>query len=179
MIARLDVLQLLLKRGHSKLVRKNEHLLRSDEVCKRIYFIKSGVVRHYVLDHKSTEKTIRLSQENDFFYSSIVSHFTGDPSYISCQALTDTTLLYWEKCELDTLMEQHPEVAAFRNQQLISFIIEKHEKELSLIVNDSASRLEAFNRERISLFNRVPHRILASYLNISPETLSRLRSVIS
>ncbi len=175
----MDVLQLLQNQGHSKLVRKNDHLLRSDEICERIYLIRSGVVHHYVLDHKSRERTIRLSKEGDFFFSSIVSHFTGDPTYICCQALTDATLLYWEKSDLDILALKHPEIGEFRNKQLIKFIIEKHQKELSFIVNDSATRLEEFNKSNISLFNRIPHRILASYLNISPETLSRLRSTIS
>ena len=133
------------------------------------------MVRHYVITPEGQEKTIRLSRENDFFYGSIVSYYNDEPSYIYCQCLTPCEFLYWEKHPVEALFEQYPALAAFRNQQHLNFILEKHRKEISLLTKNAWQRYQEFCRDHLDLFNRIPHHIIASYLDITPETLSRLR----
>lgn len=132
-------------------------------------------MRHYVLDENGNEKTIRLSKEDDFFYSSVVSYFKNEPSYIICEALTDVDLLVWKKNVIDGLAETDKQIEKFRYQKLTDFIVEKHNKELSLISHSAERRFKDFLEENETLFNRIPHYIIASYLNITPEMLSRLR----
>ena len=156
--------------------KKKEHILRYGEVSRNVYFVVEGVVRHYVIDYLGNEKTIRLSQENDFFYSSNISYWKGDASYINCQALLNTRLLSWTKHQLDHLSSIEPAFVLFESNKLREFIMEKHKKEISSITKNAEERLLEFSETNIDLFNRIPNHIIASYLDMTPETLSRLRA---
>jgi len=169
-------LENFLKSGHEIDFKKNEHLLKQGEISRNVYFVVQGVIRHYVIDFLGNEKTIRISQENDFFYSSNISFWKGDASYINCQALLNARLLYWTKDELDDLSSDQPGFILFENNKLKDFVIEKHKKEISRITKNAKERLIEFNETNINLFNRIPHHIIASYLDMTPETLSRLRA---
>lgn len=171
-----DIRSLFLSQGTPGRFGKKDFLIRQGEHADKVYFIKKGVVRHYLNTSDGHEKTIRLSQENDFFYSSIVSYYTNEPSYIYCQCLTACELLWWEKSQLEELFGQNEALAEFRNQQHLRFILEKHRKEIGLLTMNAEERFREFCRERMKLFNRIPHHIIASFLDITPETLSRLRS---
>ena len=155
---------------------KNEYILRQGEISDKVFFVQDGVVRHFVLDLDGNEKTIRISKENDFFYSSNISYWTGEPSYINCQVLLPTKLLYWTKETLENLSKRQPEFIAFECEKLKNFAIEKHKKEISRLTKNVTDRLQEFNKTNISLFNRIPHHIIASYLDMTPETLSRERA---
>jgi len=174
-----EALQTLLSTGTLKHFKKKDHLITYGETSNKVYYIKNGVTRHYVITPEGNEKTIRISKEHDFFYSSIVSYYTREPSYIYCQCLTPCDLVIWEKNEFEPLFESSPELAAFKNKQLINFILEKHKKEVSLLTKNAEDRFIEFCDESLELFNRIPHHIIASYIDVTPETLSRLRSMKS
>ena len=169
------LIQDFLKSGKNETFKKNEHLLLQGEISRRVYFLVEGVVRHYVIDNQGNEKTIRLSKENDFFYSSNISFFNGEASYINCQALTPTKLLFWTSEEINEL-SFNPDFIVFENKKLKEFIIEKHKKEIFSLIKSADERLLEFYESDKSLFNRIPHKIIASYLDMAPETLSRLRA---
>ncbi|RED49459.1 Crp/Fnr family transcriptional regulator [Seonamhaeicola aphaedonensis] len=171
-----DPFNFLLKSGTSKNFEKKEFLIKQGEKSNKVFFIKEGVTRHYVITPDGHEKTIRISKEHDFFYSSIISYFKNESSYIFCQCLTDCKLVIWNRNHIEDLFSQFPEIASFKNQQLINFILEKHEKEISLLTQNAEDRYLEFCDKNLELFNRIPHHIIASYLDITPETLSRLRS---
>ncbi|WP_455169421.1 Crp/Fnr family transcriptional regulator [Aegicerativicinus sediminis] len=155
---------------------KNEYILRQGEISDKVFFVQEGVVRHFVIDLDGNEKTIRISKENDFFYSSNISYWTGESSYINCQVLLPSKLLFWTKETLENLSKTHPGFIAFECGKLKSFAIEKHKKEISRLTKNATDRLKEFNSTHISLFNRIPHHIIASYLDMTPETLSRERA---
>ena len=171
----IDIFKILIENGKESDTKRRKFILEAGQISKKVYFIKKGVVRHYVIDRKGNKNTIRISKENDFFYSSIISFFTDEVTYIYCQALTDVELVFWDREQLDMLSKKHPEINNFRNQKLIDFILEKHKKEMSLLTKEAKDRLIEFNKDHKELFNRIPQHIIASYLNITPETLSRLR----
>lgn len=167
----------LLKLGTKTSFNKNEYILRQGQISNKVYFVVNGFVRHFVIDKEGNEKTIRLTQENGFFYSSNISFYLGEPSYINCQVLEKTELIYWTSSQLENLRNENSGFLQFENQQLITFIIEKHKKEISRLTKTAKERFVEFNETKAGFFNRIPHHIIASYLDMTPETLSRLRSV--
>lgn len=170
-----NIFKILINNGKEISLKKRTFILEAGQISTKVYFIKKGVVRHYIIDSNGNKKTIKISKENDFFYCSIISFFTDEATYIYCQTLTEVELVFWDREKLDILSRKYPEINTFRNQKLIDFIVQKHKKELSLLANGARERIEEFNVDHKELFNRIPHHIIASYLNISPETLSRLR----
>ena len=171
-----EELNLLLSEGSLKHYNRKDHLIKEGGVSDKVFYIKNGVTRHYVITPEGNEKTIRISKENDFFYSSIVSYFKQDPSYIYCQCLTDCDLFFWKSSQIESLFVHNTNLGSFKNQLLINFILEKHKKEISLLTKNAEDRYIEFCNDSLQLFNRIPHHIIASYLDITPETLSRLRS---
>ncbi|MEP1150769.1 MAG: Crp/Fnr family transcriptional regulator [Balneola sp.] len=169
------VLDKLIKYGDELNLKKKSSILNFGEISNHMYFLVQGVVRHYIIDQNGNEKTIRISVENDFFYSSVVSFFRNEPSYISCEALTKVYLIKWNKKSLDRLMETDKKFETFRYQKLTEFILEKHQKEITLISDSAEKRFLKFCNTHGELFNRIPHYVIASYLNMTPEMLSRLR----
>jgi CRP-like cAMP-binding protein len=165
-----------LKSGTPITFKKGELILRQGQVSHRVYFVVEGFVRHFVIDTDGNEKTIRLSPENQFFYSSNISYYYGESSYINCQTLEESKCLYWEKRDLDNLKANNFDFLKFENMKLIDFIVEKHRKEIDRITLTAKERLLKFNEESQWYFNRIPHHIIASYLDMTPETLSRLRA---
>ena len=136
-----ESLQLLLSNGSKQHYPKKHYLIEAGQISKKVFFVKQGVIRHYVITQEGHEKTIRLSKENDFFYSSIVSYFTHEPSYIYCQCLTESELLYWHSDEIEQLFAHNPELGKIRNQQLMNFILEKHKKEISLLTQSAKNEI--------------------------------------
>lgn len=168
----------LLQLGSKISYKKKDYILRQGQFSNKVYFVLNGFVRHFVIDKDGNEKTIRLTTENDFFYSSNVSFYLEEPSYINCQVLENTELIYWTSKQLNELRNSNSGFLEFENKQLINFIIEKHKKEISRLTKTAKDRFVEFNKERESYFNRIPHHIIASYLDMTPETLSRLRADI-
>ena len=171
-----ETLDLLLSKGTVKHFKKKHYLIEEGQVSKKVFFVMHGVVRHYLITHDGNEKTIRLSKENDFFYSSIVSYFKNEPSYIFCQCLTNAELIYWNSDEIEKLFVDDPKLGDLKNKLLMNFILEKHRKEIALLTQSAEARYKEFFDANMGLFNRIPHHIIASYLDIAPETLSRLRA---
>lgn len=170
-----SVLNKLIEYSETTVLKKKSLLVGLGDFSNQVYLLKKGVIRHYVLDQEGNEKTIRLSKEGDFFYSSIVSFFRSEPSYIICEALTEVDLIVWKKQVIDELAKVDRNIEQFRYQKLTEFIVEKHKRELSLISHSAEKRFKDFLEENGVLFNQIPHYIIASYLNITPEMLSRLR----
>jgi len=171
-----NILALFLSKGTLVDCRRKQFLIEQGAVCDKVYYVQEGVTRHFVITQEGQEKTIRISKENDFFYTSIVSYYRNEPSYIYCQCLTDCRLIFWERNQLEGLFTEYPDLGEFRNQQHINFILEKHKKEISLLTRNATERFNDFCLDNGALFNRIPHHIIASYLDVTPETLSRLRS---
>ena len=155
---------------------KHDYILRLGAVSSKVYYVKKGIVRHYLIDNDGKDKTIRLSKEGDLFYSSNISFWRQEPSYVNCQTLTDCDLMYWTKSQLDDLSKVNKDFVLFELSKLKDFIIEKHKKEISRLTKNARERLVEFNEFKLELFNRIPHHIIASYLDMTPETLSRLRA---
>ena len=122
------LLEVLIAQGEEVNFSANHFILRSGNVSDEVYFLKEGVVRHFVVDRFEKEKTIRISTENSFFYTSIISYYTGEPTYINCETLTECKLVKWHKNHLEKLFAESRELNLFRYQQLTKFIIEKHSK---------------------------------------------------
>lgn len=169
-------IEAFLNTGKPVSFRKNKYILKQGELSNKVYYVVNGFVRHFVIDKDGNEKTIRLTIENGFFYSSNISFYLGEPSYINCQVLENTNLIYWTSKQLDKLRNCDSGFIEFESKQLITFIIEKHKKEISRLTKTAKERLGEFNQNKIAFFNRIPHHIIASFLDMTPETLSRLRA---
>lgn len=139
------------------------------------YIVIDGICRSYITDYEGNEATL------SFFLSGNVippnqTRTINNKSFFNIQALTHTNIAFFSRDEFAQLMMQNKEIEKWgmsvSNQELKN----KVEKELDLITLPAKDRLIKFREKFPMLENLIPHPYIASYLGISPVSLSRLRS---
>ena len=157
-----------------KRFRKRQYLLQAGEVCKYSAFIVKGAMRQYSVDEKGNEHVVRLSIEN--WWAADRESFTMlTPSIYNIDAWEDTDALLVTYADFAGMINKIPALS-----ELIRKLDENHAFALQKRVNASISlsaekRYEDFAKQYPEFIQRFPQHIIASYLGITKETLSRIR----
>jgi CRP-like cAMP-binding protein len=164
--------------GKEKQVKANDFFLRIDETPKCIAFVVSGLFRYVYINEKGDEFTKGIIAENSFI-SSYSAMILGKPSYFSIEAIEDSKILEISWKDFMQLLDQD----IFWVKFLLKFIergyMIKEKRERDLLLLDAETRYKNFLLEFPGMDQRIKQGIIASYLGIKPETLSRIRSKIS
>jgi CRP-like cAMP-binding protein len=158
-------------------LKKHEILLSEGDPSRRMFFVVKGCLRVFFIKEDGTEVTRRIVFENNFS-TTLVGFITRQPSLEYTQALEPTTLLYITRDEFYALLERIPNWEKFYRQYLEYAYVSNTNRLMSFITQDATERYRQLLQENPEIVRRLPNRIVASYLNISPETLSRLKSRI-
>lgn len=156
-------------------VGKRKYILKQGRTCCNIYFVKNGLLRcYYIKDDKEINSW--FMKEGDVIIS-VESFFNQLPSHENIQALEDSILYYIEYNELQYLYHNHPEFN-FVGRKLVEKYYQLSEKRLlSLRMQKAAQRYRFVMDNFPQIIQRVPSKYIASYLGITEETLSRIRSM--
>lgn len=157
-----------------KKLRKRQYFLEEGEVCKYLGFILKGAMRQYSIDPKGTEHILRLSIEN-WWAGDRESFTTQTPSRYYIDAWEDTDLLLVNKDAFTQKLLSIPAIS-----EMTRVLDEKHAFALLNRVNASISlsaeqRLADLENTYPEFLQRFPQHLIASYLGITKETLSRIR----
>jgi CRP-like cAMP-binding protein len=158
-----------------KKVAKNEFLLQEGEVCKFNYFIVKGSLRLYKIDPKGEELIRYFALENKFV-SNLTSFITGSPSEEFIQANEKTELLYIPKAIFLDLVESLPAINRVYRNMLENAYITSQKRIYNFQGLSAVDRLRWLLQEYPGILTRIPSRMVASYLGITPFTLSRIKS---
>jgi CRP/FNR family transcriptional regulator, anaerobic regulatory protein len=161
-----------------KHLKRNEFLLRHGEVNKHIAFVVKGCLRQYTVDAKGKEHIVQFAPEN-WWISDIESFTTGRPSTYFIDAIEESDVLLIDNTSRERLMEEVPSVALFF-QKLISNRQAVTQKRIAISMSAGAEeRYLNFIETYRSLALRIPQHMIASYLGITPESLSRIRKQVA
>lgn len=152
---------------------RNEYLKFSGSVDTNLYFVSSGTLRIYVVDDEE-EKTIRFAYRNEFI-ASLDSFITEKPSDLFIQAIKKTELKVIGKGRFMELVKSNEENLELWHQILGGLIFQQMERERDLLTSSPAERYSRVLERSPRLFQEIPNRYIASYLRMTPETLSRLK----
>ncbi len=161
---------------YTKTVPKGHILLRKGENSSKGYFVKKGCLRSYSIDEKGKEHIFMFAPEG-WLASDIANQFRSIPSDLFIDALEDS--------EVEVLDIRAAEAAGFDVRQLFGVgngteklvnRIAVLQKRIIMLMSASAwERYEHFLETYPNIVQRVPQRMIASYLGITPEALSKLR----
>lgn len=155
-------------------VRKDEILLAEGEASKRMYFVKNGCLRIYFLQADGAEATRYLAFENNFA-TGLTGFISQQPSQENIQALEKTEVLYIAREDFYTLLDQIPEWEKFYRSYLEGAYVTNTKRLMSFITMDATKRYQSLIAEHPTILQRLSNRMVANYLGISQEALSRLK----
>jgi CRP-like cAMP-binding protein len=169
-----DLVNYLMQNLQGEVFKKKKMLLEKGRVCRNIFFIEKGLIRcFYLLNEK--EVSSWFMKEGDVIIS-VESFFKQVPSYESIQALEDCSVYY---INYDQLMYAYMNFVEFNfvGRMLTEKYYTLCEQRLySLRMHKAAERYNDLMQNDPEIIRRVPSKYIASYLGISLETLSRVKS---
>jgi CRP-like cAMP-binding protein len=148
-------------------------LLREGEVAETMYIVKSGCLRLW-FNNDGKDVTFQFFFENQPV-SSLESFLSGEPSLFSLESLDPTRMVAIGRRDWDTLCEQIPRVRELFTGFLVKRLTDYGHLFLSRIKDPPERRYETLLREHPEIVQRVPQHYIASYLGITPVSLSRIR----
>lgn len=163
--------------SQAKTYQKGEYLLRSGEFCPHIFFIEKGLLKQYLIDEKGKEYILGFAPEN-WFMSDRQSLFFNEPSPYFIQALENTEVILFNDQLFKEIEKKFPNFRDF-NIRLLHQHISTLQNRISMLLSLSAEdRYLYFIKTYPNLNLRIPQTMVASYLGITPESLSRIRKEI-
>jgi len=159
-------------------VKKNEHLFRSGEIARYVYFIEQGCLRQYYINNNGGARTIYFKVE-DGWCSELVSFLDNKPTELRLQALEKTKLqIINQKNWIYAVTHIQSFTMGFiRAQQDTNYMLKKRLAEAT--VETPEEKYLRFIKEEPLLLQRIPLYHIATYLAMTPETLSRIRKKIA
>jgi CRP-like cAMP-binding protein len=162
----------------SKKLRRKQYLLQEGDPCKYISFVEKGILRSYTIDEKGLEHIIQFAFEG-WWISDQYSFLTGEPSLYTIDALEECELLLLSKEAEEEMMEKIPKMERFFRILLQNSLIAMQRRIISSLSRSAEEKYQELIVSCPTIPQRVPQHMMASYLGITPETLSRIRKQIS
>jgi CRP-like cAMP-binding protein len=158
----------------SKTIKKKKDLLRNGDVCKELEFVVSGALRCYSVDEKGIEHVLQIALEN-YWISDLQSFLTNNPSDLTIEAIEDTEVLLISSFDLDRIYLEVPLMERFFRKLFENAYINTLMRLNSSQSESADIRYKKLLSNHPNLLKRIPLLYIASYLGITPESLSRIR----
>lgn len=161
-----------------KQLRKKQYLLQEGDVWKYNAFICQGCMRVYRVDDKGLEHIISFAIENHWT-GDRESLLSGNPARSNIDAIEDSTVLLITKENFETICKEIPAFSGMVNNILHRSFVASQNRIHAAITYTAEEKYLNFIKTSPEIASRVPQHMIASYLGISAETLSRVRKAIS
>jgi CRP-like cAMP-binding protein len=161
-----------------KKIRKRQFVLQEGEVCKHLAFVNDGCLREYTVDHKGEEHILQFAIR-DWWISDLTSFLSGAKSTHTIDALQDSEVLLLEKEARDAMLDAVPAMERYFRLLLETNYIATHRRINQSLSASAEERYLAFIKTYPRLVEQVPQNQIASYLGITPQSLSRIRKELS
>jgi CRP-like cAMP-binding protein len=154
-------------------LQRNEHLIVKGNLNTNTYLVESGSIRIYVLD-QDEEHSIRFGYQGSFI-TALDSFILEKPTNFYFQAMKQTQLRFVKKSVLNTMLDASPVLAKLWRQLLEVLVVQQLEREQDLLTSSPAERYKRVLKRSPQLYQEIPSKYIASYLRMTPETLSRIK----
>lgn len=161
-----------------KKLRKRQFILNEGDVCKYNIFITNGLLRSYTIDDKGNEHILQFALEG-WWTADLYSFFTEEPSIFNIEALEDSEMLLITRPSWESLMDKLPVMERYFRILLQNNLIATQRRLIGSISETAEQKYIKFMNAYPESVQRVPQHMIASYLGITRETLSRLRRDIA
>lgn len=161
-----------------KKLRKKQYLLQQDDVCRYTTFVEKGILRIYSVDDKGSEHVLQFALEG-WWIGDIYSFLTAEPSQYNIDALEDAELLLINRNSWESLLEKIPKFERFFRIMMQNNLIATQRRLIGSHSKTAEEKYIDLNKLYPDIIQRIPQHMIASYLGITPETLSRIRKQLA
>lgn len=176
----MNYLQTLIDKLHENAMWEGQHVLDRNAFLttegntdSNIYWIKTGSLRIFTMTEHE-EHTIRLGYQNNMI-AALDTFISGQPTKMYIQAIRKSDLLSISKQRFTEFLNSSAEYYKLWNNMLQGMILEQMEREQDILINSPVERYKRVVARSPQLFQEIPLKYIASYLRMSPETLSRIK----
>lgn len=169
-----EELRLMLGKATVRKFRRRQLLLREGEICQHKIFVSKGLLRTYRLKEDGTETIMRFSAENSWNVDH-ESYHNRTPTKYNIEAIEDSEVILWTRENFDGLLLVIPALRDLSERLRIDNLHSSQDRILMNISASSEEKYQEFVTAFPDIFRRVPLHMVASYLGVSRETLSRIR----
>lgn len=159
-------------------VRKGEVLLRPGDAVKYGYIVRKGCLRSYVIDAAGKEHVLQFAPEG-WAIGDMKATIRKEPATLFVDALEDSEVLEVDMDLMEDAVHERPELTGAILNKLRRNIVALNERIVDLMAATGEERYLRFMTTYPGLFQRLPQKLIASYLGLTPESLSRIRNGIA
>jgi CRP-like cAMP-binding protein len=156
-------------------LKRNEWILQEGEVNHHILFVCEGCLRIYFIQEDGVEATRYLAFENQFA-TALVSFISQSPSLEYIQAVEPSTVLAIHVNDFYQLLKEIPAWEQFYRKYLEKAYVTNTNRLMSFTTMDAGTRYTSLMQQSPAIIQRLPNKLIASYINVSQETLSRIKA---
>ena len=158
----------------SKRLRKRQYLLQESDVCKHLTFVAKGLLRTYNVDDKGNEHMSIFGWEG-WWLSDFNSFLSGVPAVFNIDAIEDSELLMISLADYNALTLAVPIMDRYFRVLYQNSLVTKERRLMSAITHTAEEKYLELANSNPHIIERIPQNLIASYLGIAPETLSRIK----
>lgn len=157
-----------------KKVVKGEIILQENSMKKEQIFIASGCLRSFYRAENGKEHTLQFAIKN-WWISDYITLYTDSKSVVSIESLSHSKILVIQNSSLDKLYLEYPQFEALQRKNFERRIATLQKRILSLLTLSASEKYNQFINDYAAFEKVIPNFQIASYLGITPESLSRIR----
>lgn len=161
-----------------KKLRKRQYLLQADEVCKYMAFVSTGLLRTYNVDDNGNEHMSLFGWEG-WWLSDFHSFLSGKPSVFNIDAVEDAVVLLISRADYEALTLAVPVMDRYFRILYQNSLVNKERRLMSSITHSAEEKYLELLESNPGIIERIPQNMIASYLGIAAETLSRIKKKLA
>ena len=167
--------EILLSRVQSRRYLKGQYMVQQGDVCKFSAFVVKGCTKTFYLDEQGQEHVIMFSIE-DWWTSDLASFSTQTPSDFNVQCLENTEVVLFPYETHDQLLAEVPILERFFRKIIERALVASQKRIVRNLSMSAKDRYLFFRKQYPKIEQRVPQYLIASYLGITKEFLSKIKS---
>jgi CRP-like cAMP-binding protein len=161
-----------------KKIRKRQYVLNAGDVCQYITFVDTGLLRSFTVDDDGNEHVVQFAIEG-WWISDMGSFVSGKNALYNIEALEDSELLNLSRESMEELLKRLPAMERFFRILMQNNIVALQRRVVAYMSLSAEEKYLKLLEVAPDIMNRASQQHIASYLSITPETLSRIRKKIS
>jgi len=157
---------------------KGEVLIQEGQTVNKTFFVIHGSLRSFCVDKEGKEYTLQFAIQ-DWWISDFIAMYNHEPASLTVECITDATVIEFNAQKLTQIYLQFPEFELFQRKTLERHVVSLHKRILNQLQLTALERYNVFIENYPNIEQHVPNYHIASYLGITQQSLSRVRSEIA